>query len=78
MSDWKQLDKFPANRMLCAVQIYEKVDSTSLTELTSRFDWSALRIYGLNAPGENHGILLGTKRWVSTKSTMTSMRRRSQ
>jgi hypothetical protein len=62
------LDRFHDNRMLCAVQIYETVVSSSLMELRSRFDWSALRIYGLNAPGENHGILLGTKGWVGRQS----------
>jgi len=72
------IDKFSENRMLCAVQIYEQVDSTSLTELTARFDWSAVRVYKLNAPGENHGILLGTRRWVSTAPTTTSTGRRSQ
>jgi len=51
-------------RLLCAIQVYETVDRMSLTELTSRFDWSTRRIYGLNAPGENHGILLGTRGWV--------------
>jgi hypothetical protein len=50
-------------RLLCAIQVYEKVDPVSLAELKSRFDWSALRVYGQNAPGENHGILLGTTGW---------------
>jgi aminopeptidase-like protein len=36
----------------------------SLAELRPRFDWSALRVYGLNARGENHGILLGTRGWM--------------
>src|SRR5262245_43079280 len=63
------LDNFRETRILCAIQIYEKLDSASLTELTSRFDWSAVRIYRLNAPRENHGILLGTKRQVSTGPT---------
>jgi hypothetical protein len=46
------------------LQVYETVDVVSLTELKARFDWSALRVYGLNAPGENHGILLGTRGWA--------------
>lgn len=57
------LQKFAQSRLLCAIQVYEKVNAASLTELTARFDWSALRIYGLNAPGQNHGVLVGTKRW---------------
>jgi hypothetical protein len=57
------LQKFPHSRILFAIQVYETVDPVSLAELQPRFDWSALRIYGLNAPGQNHGVLLGTRRW---------------
>jgi hypothetical protein len=32
--------------------------------LQPRFDWSALRVYDLNSPGQNHGVFLGTKGWV--------------
>jgi hypothetical protein len=55
---------FSGNRLLCATQIYETVDADSLLDLRSRFDWSSVRTYALNAPGKNHGILLGTKQWV--------------
>jgi hypothetical protein len=58
------LDVFPHNRFLCAIQVHETVDSASMEELTSRFDWSSLRVYALNAAGENHGILLGSKNWT--------------
>jgi hypothetical protein len=57
-------DTFTQNRLLCAIQVYEKVDAASLAALQSLFDWSALRVYGLNAPGENHGVLVGSKRWA--------------
>ena len=57
-------DTFGQNRLLCGIQVFETVDAVSLAELKSRFDWSALRIYHLNAPGENHGLLLGTRGWV--------------
>jgi hypothetical protein len=50
--------------LLCAIQVYEHVDSVSLAEIETRFDWSELRIYDFNSPGENHGILLATKGWV--------------
>jgi hypothetical protein len=43
---------------------YETVDRVPLAELKSRFDWSAVRVYALNAPGENHGILLGAQGWT--------------
>ena len=56
---------FPSNPLLCAIQVYETVDSESLTDIKSRFDWSELRIYGLNTPGTNHGVLLGGKRWTT-------------
>jgi len=57
-------DVFTENRLLCAIQVYEKVDVASLAELRSRFDWSDLRVYPLNVAGENHGILVASKRWV--------------
>ena len=56
--------RFGRNPLLCAVQAYETVDPASLAELKTRFDWSDLRVYGLNAPGENHALLLGTKGWA--------------
>lgn len=54
---------FKPKRLLCAIQVYETINQSSLAETTARFDWSALRIYNLNSPGQNHGILLGTKGW---------------
>ena len=58
------LGRFTENLFLFAVQVYETVHAGSLSELKTRFDWSALRIYDLNEPGQNHGILLGTKGWI--------------
>ena len=55
---------FGGKRLLCAIQVYEAIDPDSLAELKPRFDWSALRIYDLNVPGQNHGVFLGTKGWV--------------
>jgi len=55
---------FANNRLLCAIQVYERVEAGSLADLQTRFDWSALRVYDLNAPGQNHGILLGAREWV--------------
>jgi len=52
------------NPLLCAIQIYETLNADSLAELASRFSWSAQRIYRLDAHGQNHGLLLGTHRWV--------------
>ena len=49
------------NPLLCAIQVYEALDADSLAELTPRFSWSAQRMYRLNAPGQNHGLLMGTR-----------------
>jgi hypothetical protein len=54
---------FRHNRLLCAIQVHETVAPVSMADLKLRFDWSALQVYRLNAPGENHGILLGAKGW---------------
>jgi hypothetical protein len=56
--------RFGQSRLLCAIQVHETVDAVSLAEVKSRFDWSTVRVYGLNAPGENHGVLLGTRGWI--------------
>jgi hypothetical protein len=58
------LHRFSENRLICAIQVYEIVIPASVAELRSRFDWSTLSIYGFNSPGQNHGLLLGTKGWT--------------
>jgi hypothetical protein len=58
------LHRFPHNQLLCVIQVYEVVLPDSIVELKARFDWSTDRIYDLNAPGQNHGIVLGTKGWT--------------
>jgi len=50
--------------LLCAIQVYETLDPASVSELIPRFSWSTKRMYGLNAPGQNHGLLVGTRGWV--------------
>jgi hypothetical protein len=55
---------FSAKRLLWAIQVHEVIAPDSLAELKARFDWSALRIYDLNLPGQNHGVVLGTTGWV--------------
>jgi hypothetical protein len=55
--------RFPDHRMLFAVQVYEKVDPEALAEVRTLLDWTDLRVYGLDAPGRNHGILIGTRSW---------------
>ena len=58
---------FAQCRLLCAIQIYETIEPKSLAELQADFEWDALRMYNLNAPGQNHGILLGTSGWRPTR-----------
>jgi predicted RNA methylase len=55
--------RFGRNRLLFVIQVYEALNQESLKELTALLDWSALKLYDLNAPGQNHGVLLGTVRW---------------
>jgi hypothetical protein len=55
--------RFSDHRMLFAVQVYEKVDPEALAEVRTLLDWTDLRVYGLSAPGRNHGILIGTRGW---------------
>ena len=50
--------------LVCAIQVYESVDPASLVDVKARFAWSVQRVYSLNAPGLNHGLLLGTLGWV--------------
>jgi hypothetical protein len=56
-------ERFLRNPLLYAIQVYEKLDAGSVAELQTRFEWSDLRIYSLNAPGQNHGLIMGTHRW---------------
>ena len=63
------IDRFPQNRLLLAVQVYETVDAVSLAELEPRFDWSVTRIYDLNEAGLNHGILLAARGWIPSPMT---------
>ena len=45
-------------KLLFAVQVYEAVEPGSLAEVTTRLSWSAMKVYDINAPGQNHGLLL--------------------
>jgi hypothetical protein len=55
--------RYPRQRVLVAIQVYEKLNPASLREIQALLDWSDLRIYDLNDAGKNHGILLGTSGW---------------
>ena len=53
-----------SGRVLCGIQIYERTVMASLGEVQRRFDWSTTSVFDLNAPGQNHGVIVGTKRWL--------------
>jgi len=59
--------RFSKHHMLFAVQVYEKVSEPSLNQIRTMCDWTELRIYDVNEKGRNHGILLGSKRWMPGK-----------
>jgi hypothetical protein len=50
---------FPAHASLVAVQLHESVRTDGLAEVRGRLKESSVRLYDLNAPGENHRLLLG-------------------
>jgi hypothetical protein len=45
------------------VQVHESALRASIVEVSSQCSWSTLKIYDINARGENHGILLGGLGW---------------
>jgi hypothetical protein len=55
---------FPGHEIVLGVQVHETVLTDSLADLTSRCDWSQHLTYDIDAPGENHGLLLGTLGWA--------------
>jgi 16S rRNA G966 N2-methylase RsmD len=51
---------FPRRPIVTATQVFEIVETDSLSELQSRFAWSTVQTYDINVPGRLHGVLLGT------------------
>jgi hypothetical protein len=43
---------------LVAIQVHETATADSLAELRARGAWSELKLYDLDPPGRNHGVLL--------------------
>jgi hypothetical protein len=52
------------HKLLFAVQVHETVEPDSLAEVTAQLPWSAMTVYDINAPGQNHGLLLATWGWA--------------
>lgn len=59
---------FRRHKLLFAIQAYENVIADSLAELTARFQWSALKVYDINAQAKNPGLLLGSIGWITGES----------
>jgi hypothetical protein len=53
--------KYSDHAIMFAIQVYEKINRGSLAKVQGLLDWSELCIYDINAPGRNHGILLGAR-----------------
>jgi len=54
---------YGAQPVLYVTEVHEVNEPKALKAVEAAFDWSDLRIYDVNAPGLQHGILLGTLRW---------------
>lgn len=63
---------YQEHRILWVTQVHQNVEGGSLADLTTRFDWSTLRIYDINIEGMKHGVLFGTSRWEPQGQTQRS------
>lgn len=61
------ISHFQRAKLLCVVQVHERLNPAPVAKLVSRFDWTGSKTYGFNRPGENHGIFLGSMRWTPTQ-----------
>src|SRR5215831_6294538 len=59
--DFEQV--YGAQPVLYVTEVHEVNEPNALKAVEAAFDWSHLRIYDVNAPGLQHGVLLGTRRW---------------
>jgi hypothetical protein len=59
--DFEQV--YGAQPVLYVTEVHEVNEPKALKTVEAAFDWSDLRIYDVNAPGLQHGVLLGTRRW---------------
>jgi len=54
---------YASQPVLYVTEVHEVNEPRALKAVKSAFDWTDLRIYNVNVPGLQHGILLGTCRW---------------
>ena len=59
--DFEQV--YGAQPVLYVTQVYEVNEPKALKAVEAAFDWFDLRIYDVNVPGLQYGVLLGTRRW---------------
>jgi len=57
------IDILGSHKLLFAVQVYETVEPDSLTEVTTQCPWWEMKVYDINAAGQNHGLLLASWGW---------------
>lgn len=55
---------FQRHRLLLAIQVYERFDGSSLSELGVTVDSSVIKVYDIDRPGQNHGLVLLTVRKI--------------
>jgi hypothetical protein len=61
--DFEQV--YGAQPVLYVTEVHEVNEPNALKAVEAAFDWSDLRIYDVNVPGLQHGVVLGTRRWSS-------------
>jgi len=54
---------YASQPVLYVTEVHEVNEPRAFKAVESVFDWTDLRIYNVNVPGLQHGILLGTRRW---------------
>ena len=59
--DFEQV--YGSQSVLYVTEVHEVNEPTALGAVQAAFDWTDLRIYDVNVPGLQHGILLGARRW---------------
>ena len=58
--DFEQV--YGAQPVVYVTEVHEVNEGKALKAVEAAFDWSDLRIYDVNVPGLQHGVLLGTRR----------------
>jgi hypothetical protein len=62
VQDFEQV--YGSQPVLYVTEVHEVNEPIALNAVEAAFDWTDLRIYDVNVSGLEHGILLGTRRWL--------------